>query len=399
MKKGLISDRINQLSESQTILMNQKSRELQDKGVDVVNLTLGEPDFKTPIHIKEAAIDAINNNVTTYPPVAGFPQLKNVICEKLKRDNNLIYEPQQIVVSNGAKHSLANVLQCVVNKGDEVIVPAPFWVSYLELVKLAEGVPVVINAGVKTDFKITPEQLENAITEKTKAVMFNSPSNPTGSVYSKDEVEALCAVLEKYPDVLIISDEIYEKIRFAGNHTSFAECTGMKDRTIIINGVSKAYAMTGWRIGYIAAPAEIAKATSKLQGQYTSGACSIAQMAALSALKESQECVETMKAAFNKRRDLVIELVKDIPGFVVSVPDGAFYIFPDISYYFGKSIGDTKINSSNDLCLYLLTNAHVASVPGSAFGDDNCIRFSYATNEEQLKKAFDRIKIALEKLS
>ncbi|WP_430824946.1 pyridoxal phosphate-dependent aminotransferase [Carboxylicivirga sp. N1Y90] len=399
MEKGLISDRINNLSESQTILMNQKSKELQDNGVDVVNLTLGEPDFNTPKHIKEAAIQAINDNVTTYPPVAGFPQLKKVICEKLKKDNNLVYEPQQIVVSNGAKHSLANVLQCVINKGDEVIVPAPFWVSYLELVKLAEGVPVVVNAGVKNDFKITPEQLESAITPNTKAVMFNSPSNPTGSVYSEKEVEALCVVLEKYPKVLILSDEIYEKIRFSGRHTSFAENAALKDRTIIINGVSKAYAMTGWRIGYIAAPLAIAKATSKLQGQYTSGACSIAQMAALSALKESQDCVEEMTAAFHKRRDLVLDLVKDIPGFEVSVPDGAFYIFPDISHYFGKSIDDIKINSSSDLCLYLLSKAHVASVPGSAFGDDNCIRLSYATSEEQLIKAFDRIKVALAKLS
>ncbi|MCU4175938.1 pyridoxal phosphate-dependent aminotransferase [Marinilabiliaceae bacterium N1Y90] len=379
--------------------MNQKSKELQDNGVDVVNLTLGEPDFNTPKHIKEAAIQAINDNVTTYPPVAGFPQLKKVICEKLKKDNNLVYEPQQIVVSNGAKHSLANVLQCVINKGDEVIVPAPFWVSYLELVKLAEGVPVVVNAGVKNDFKITPEQLESAITPNTKAVMFNSPSNPTGSVYSEKEVEALCVVLEKYPKVLILSDEIYEKIRFSGRHTSFAENAALKDRTIIINGVSKAYAMTGWRIGYIAAPLAIAKATSKLQGQYTSGACSIAQMAALSALKESQDCVEEMTAAFHKRRDLVLDLVKDIPGFEVSVPDGAFYIFPDISHYFGKSIDDIKINSSSDLCLYLLSKAHVASVPGSAFGDDNCIRLSYATSEEQLIKAFDRIKVALAKLS
>nr|WP_321409680.1 pyridoxal phosphate-dependent aminotransferase [uncultured Carboxylicivirga sp.] len=393
-----ISDRINRLSESQTILMNQKSKELQDKGVDVVNLTLGEPDFYTPDHIKDAAIDAVNKNFTKYPPVPGYPALKKVICEKLKMDNGLDYDPAQIVVSNGAKHSLANVLQCLINDGDEVIVPAPYWVSYIDLIKLSEGIPVVIESSVDTDFKITPDQLDKAITAKTKAVMFNSPSNPSGSVYSRAEVEALAEVLKKYPEVLIISDEIYEKINYVGEHAGFAEVDYLKDRTILINGVSKAYAMTGWRIGYIAAPLAVAKATSKLQGQFTSGVCAIAQKAAEAAIGGSQDCVEEMRVAFLKRRDMVLDLVKDIPGFKVSIPDGAFYIFPDLSYYFGKSVNGKVMNGSMDLCLYLLEDAHVASVPGVAFGDDRCIRFSYAASEEQLRIAFERVKNALAEL-
>jgi aspartate aminotransferase len=391
----MISQRINQLSESQTIQMNQKSRELQEKGVDIINLTIGEPDFNTPEHIKEAAIKAIHNNMSHYPPVAGIADLKKAITNKLKGDNQLDYTPDQIVVSAGAKHSLANVLQCVVDKGDEVIIPAPYWVSYVELVKLAEGVPVVIQAGVESAFKITPEQLEASITDKTKAILFNSPSNPTGSVYSKDELAALAKVLEKYPNVLILSDEIYEKINFIGSHAGFAEFASLKERTIVINGVSKGYAMTGWRIGYIAAPTAIAKAVTKLQGQFTSGVCSIAQAASVEAFNGDQNCVEDMRVAFEKRRNLVLDLVKDIPGFKVAIPEGAFYIFPDLSYYFGKSNGDVSINSSTDLSMYLLEKANVASVPGIAFGSENCVRFSYATSEELLTEAFTRVKKAL----
>jgi aspartate aminotransferase len=398
MENLQISDRINRLSESQTILMNQKSKELQDRGVDVVNLTLGEPDFNTPDHVKEAAVKAIGDNLTKYPPVPGYPQLKKVICEKLKKDNGLDYDPSQIVVSGGAKHSLANVLQCLINAGDEVLIPAPYWVSYIDLVKLAEGTPVVIESSVDTDFKITPEQLAKAITPKTKAIMFNSPSNPSGSVYTKAEVQALADVLKMHEQVVVISDEIYEKINYSGSHAGFAEVDFLKDRTVHINGVSKAYAMTGWRIGYIAAPASIAKACTKLQGQFTSGVCSIAQKAAESALGESQDCVEEMRQAFMKRRDMVLELVSDIPGFKVSKPEGAFYIFPDLSYYFGKSYKGQEMKGSGDLCLYLLEVGHVASVPGIAFGDDRCIRFSYAASEDQLRKAFARVKEALAEL-
>ncbi|MBK3516847.1 pyridoxal phosphate-dependent aminotransferase [Carboxylicivirga sp. N1Y132] len=378
--------------------MNQKSRELQDSGVDVINLTLGEPDFNTPEHIKEAAIKAINDNLSHYPPVAGFPALKQAVVDKLAKDNGLEYSPSQIVISAGAKHSLANVLQCIVDAGDEVIIPAPYWVSYIELVKLAEGTPVIIEAGVETKFKITPEQLEASITSKTKAILFNSPSNPTGSIYDADELKALAAVLEKHPHIYIISDEIYEKINFVGKHVGLAEFAPLKERTIVINGASKGYAMTGWRIGYIAAPAEIAKAVTKLQGQYTSGVCSIAQAASIQAFIGDQQCVEDMRVAFNKRRDLVLDNVKDIPGFIVAIPDGAFYIFPDISSYFGKSNGEHVINTSMDMSMYLLEKAHVASVPGSAFGSNNCVRFSYAAADELLVKAFQRVKDALAQL-
>ncbi len=398
MSIEVISKRINQLSESQTIQMNQKSRELQEKGVDVINLTLGEPDFNTPEHVKQAAIDAINNNLSHYPPVAGFPDLKKAIVKKLQNDNDLEYSADQIVVSAGAKHSLANTLQCIINDGDEVIIPTPYWVSYIELVKLAEGKPVLVEAGVETKFKITPDQLEEAITSKTKAIMFNSPSNPTGSIYSYDELQALADVLEKYPQVHIISDEIYEKINFIGKHVGLAEFGSLKDRTIIVNGVSKGYAMTGWRIGYIAAPLAISKAVTKLQGQYTSGVCSIAQAASIQALIGDQQCVEDMRLTFEKRRNLVLDIVKDIPGFIVDIPDGAFYIFPDISAYFGKSANGVTINSSMDMSMYLLEKAHVASVPGSAFGSDKCIRFSYAAADEKLIDGFNRVKTALAQL-
>ncbi|WP_439183479.1 pyridoxal phosphate-dependent aminotransferase [Carboxylicivirga taeanensis] len=399
MSTEVISNRINALSESQTIQMNQKSRELKESGVDVINLTIGEPDFNTPEHIKEAGIKAITNNLSHYPPVAGFPELKKAIANKLATDNGLEYAPEQIVVSAGAKHSLANVLQCIVNKDDEVIIPAPYWVSYIELVKLAEGKPVVVEAGVDTKFKITPEQLEASITPKTKAILFNSPSNPTGSIYSKDELQALAEVLEKYPHVYIISDEIYEKINFVGQHVGLAEFSALKARTIIINGVSKGYAMTGWRIGYIAAPLVIAKAVTKLQGQYTSGVCAIAQAASVEAFNGDQQCVEDMRVAFQKRRDIVLDIVKDIPGFNVAKPDGAFYIFPDISAYFGKSNGTTTINSSMDMCMYLLEKVQVAAVPGSAFGSEQCVRFSYAAAEDLLIQAFNRVKAALAELS
>lgn len=398
MNTAIISKRIKQLSESQTIQMNQKSRELKESGVDVINLTLGEPDFNTPEHIKDAAIEAVRNNVTHYPPVAGFPVLKKAIASKLRKDNDLDYSPEQIVVSNGAKHSLANVLQCVIDHGDEVIIPAPFWVSYLELVKLAEGTPVVVEAGVEQQFKITPKQLEDSITPKTKAILFNSPSNPTGSVYSFEELKAIVEVLEKHPRVFIISDEIYEKINFVGKHVGPAEFASLKERTIVINGVSKGYAMTGWRIGYIAAPLVIAKAVTKLQGQYTSGVCSIAQMAAVQAFDGHQQCVEEMRVAFDKRRALVLDIVNTIPDFNVAVPQGAFYIFPDISAYFGKRNGDTVINTSMDMCMYLLEKVHVASVPGSAFGSENCVRFSYAASDDLLTEAFNRVKDALAQL-
>ncbi|MCU4155731.1 pyridoxal phosphate-dependent aminotransferase [Carboxylicivirga sp. A043] len=378
--------------------MNQKSRELQESGVDVINLTLGEPDFNTPEHIKDAAIKAINDNLSHYPPVAGFPALKQAIADKLEKDNGLSYAANEIVVSGGAKHSLANVLQCIVNAGEEVIIPAPYWVSYIELVKLAEGTPVIVEAGVDTKFKITPQQLEDSITPKTKAILFNSPSNPTGSVYSRDELKALADVLEKYPHVYIISDEIYEKINFVGKHIGLAEFESLKERTIVINGVSKGYAMTGWRIGYIAAPANIVKAVAKLQGQFTSGVCAIAQAASIQAFEGDQQCVEDMRVAFYKRRDLVLDIVKDIPGFKVAVPDGAFYIFPDVSEYFGKSYGKYTINTSMDLCMYLLEDAHVASVPGSAFGSEKCVRFSYATADDKLVEAFNRVKKALAQL-
>lgn len=398
MSTDVVSNRIKSLSESQTIQMNQKSRELQESGVDVINLTLGEPDFNTPQHIKDAAVKAINNNLSHYPPVAGFPDLKKAIVDKLSTDNGLDYRPDQIVVSAGAKHSLANVLQCIIDKEEEVIIPAPYWVSYIELVKLAEGTPVIIDAGVETKFKITAEQLEKSITPNTKAILFNSPSNPTGSVYSYDELKAIAEVLERHPHVYIISDEIYEKINFVGKHVGLAEFSPLKDRTIVINGASKGYAMTGWRIGYIAAPAPIAKAVTKLQGQFTSGVCSIAQAASIQAFAGDQQCVEDMRVAFSKRRDLVLDLVKDIDGFKVAVPEGAFYIFPDISSYFGKSNGDVTINTSMDMSMYLLEKAHVASVPGSAFGSNNCVRFSYAAADDLLIKAFNRVKEALSKL-
>ncbi len=393
-----LSDRIKSLSPSATIAMNQKSRDLQAKGIDVINLSVGEPDFFTPDHIKEAAKKAIDNNFSFYPPVSGFPDLKNGIVEKFKRENNLDFKPEQIMVSCGAKHSLANALMALVGKGDEVIIPAPYWVSYIELVKLCEGTPVVISAGYESSFKITPEQLEKVITPKTKALLLCSPSNPTGAVYSKDELRTLTEVLAKHERIYVISDEIYEHINYIGGHESIAQFDQMKERTVLINGVSKAYAMTGWRIGYMGAPAWIAKACEKLQGQMTTGATTIAQKASVAALTGDQSCVAEMNKAFKRRKDLIVKLVDNIPGIKVYDPDGAFYIFPQIDACFGKSFKGNLIKSSYDLCIYLLENAHIAMVPGEAFGDPDCARISFATSDEKLIEAMKRMKEALLKL-
>lgn len=393
-----ISQRIAALSESQTMAMNQKTKELQSQGVNVINLSVGEPDFFTPDHIKEAAKKAIDENYSFYSPNPGYPELLTAISNKLKRENNLEYTPSQIIVSNGAKHSLANVLMCLINKGDEVIVPAPYWVSYVELVKLAEGKNIIIDTTVEADWKITAEQLEKAITEKTKALIMCSPSNPTGSVYTKAEIENLVKVLEKHPQVFVISDEIYEHINFLSSHVSFAQFASMKERTFVINGVSKCFAMTGWRIGYVAGPLWMTKACNKLQSQFTSNANTIAQRASLAALNGEQNVVEIMRLAFQRRRDIIIKMLKEIPGLKFNIPQGAFYLFPDASYYYGKSEGETKIKNSDDLSLYLLAKGHIATVPGSAFGNDKCIRISYATSDDKLVEAINRLKNALKEL-
>lgn len=389
------------MSVSATLQMTDKSRELKAKGIDVIALSIGEPDFDTPNSVKEAAKTAIDNNLTHYPPVPGLPELRKAICNKLKRDNNLDYEVAQIVVSTGAKHSLANVFMSILNDGDEVIVPAPYWVSYPEMIKLAGGITVAVDAGIDQNFKLKPEQLENAITPKTKAFLFNSPSNPTGSVYSLEELNKIAEVLEKYPDVLIISDEIYELINFVGKHHSLASFPKLKDRVVLINGVSKGFAMTGWRIGYMAAPIEIAKACTKLQGQFTSGASTISQAAAMEAINtsplESAE-LKSMLEQFKDRRDFLIELLKDVQGIKANIPGAAFYLFPDVSYYFGKTDGETKVNNSSDLALYLLEKGHVALVAGDAFGSPEYIRISYATSMENIEEAVKRIKEALGKL-
>lgn len=393
-----VADRIARLSTSATLAMAQKSRELKAQGLDVISLSVGEPDFDTPDFIKEAAKKAIDDNFSHYSPVPGYPVLRQAIVKKLKNDNGLDYAEDQIIVSNGAKHSLANILQAIINPGDEVIVPAPYWVSYIELVKLAEGENVIISTNVDSDFKITPEQLEAAITPKTRAFLFSSPSNPTGSVYTKDELKALVDVFAKYPNIIIISDEIYEYITYGVKHISIAEFPEVHDRVVVVNGVSKAYAMTGYRIGYMAAPLWIAKACNKLQGQYTSGANSVAQIASAEAINSDNSEVKRMVAAFNKRRDLVLDLMADIPGIKTSTPPGAFYVFPDVSSYFGKSDGDTEIKDANDLCLYLLAKKHIACVSGDAFGSPECIRLSYAASEEQLIEAIKRLKDGLAKL-
>lgn len=391
-----LSNRLNALSESETLAMSQKSAELKAQGIDVINLSVGEPDFFTPDHIKQAAKEAVDNNFSFYSPVPGYPALRNAIVAKLKNENGLDYTPAQIVCSGGAKQSVCNAILCLVDKGDEVIIPAPYWVSYVEMVKLAEGTNVIVEAGIEQDFKITPAQLEAAITPKTKALILCSPSNPTGSVYSKEELQALAAVLAKYPNVYVIADEIYEHINYIGKHESIAQFEEIRDRVVIINGVSKAYAMTGWRIGWIAAPLWIAKACNKLQGQYTSGPCSVAQKAAEAAYTGSQQCIADMRAAFERRRNLVLDMLKDIPGLQVNEPKGAFYVFPKCSSFFGKVAHNGKvINDAADLAMYLLEEGHVACVGGGAFGSPECIRMSYATSDENLVKAFTRIKEAL----
>ena len=394
-----LSARLNSLSPSETLAMSQKSNELKAQGFDVINMSVGEPDFFTPDHIKAAAKKAIDDNFSFYSPVPGYTDLRKAIVEKLKRENGLDYSPEQIIVSGGAKQSVCNVLLSIIDSGDEVIVPAPYWVSYVEMVKLAEGTNVVITAGIDRDFKITPSQLEAAITPKTKALILCSPSNPTGSVYSRDELKGLAEVLEKYPNVIIISDEIYEHINYVGTHESIAQFDAIKDRVVVVNGVSKAYAMTGWRIGFIAAPLWIAKACNKLQGQYTSGPSSIAQKASVAAFNGDQTCVAEMRSAFLRRRDLIVKLCKEIPGIKLNVPQGAFYIFPELDYYFGKSAEGRQINDAGDLAMYLLEVGHVAAVGGVAFGAPKCIRLSYATSDENIIEAIRRIKEALAKLN
>lgn len=386
------------LSPSATFAMSQKAADLKATGLDVISLSVGEPDFNTPDHIKEAAKKAIDDNFSFYTAVPGYLSLREAICRKLKRENGLDFTPAQIVVGNGAKQELCDVILSIVNKGEEVLIPVPAWVSYVEMVKIAEGVPVLVYAGPEQKFKVTPEQLEAAITPKTKAVLICSPSNPTGSVYSKEELEGLVKVLAKYPDIIVIADEIYEHITYVGNTVSLASFPELKDRVVVINGVSKAYAMTGWRIGYCAAPLAIAKAVSKLHGQYTSNCSSIAQKAAEAAYDGPQDCVEEMRKAFERRRDLIVGLAKEIPGFNVTVPDGAFYIFPEVSALFGKKAGGKVIANADDLAMYLLEEALVASVSGAAFGAPNCIRFSYATSDEKLVEAMKRVKAAVEKL-
>lgn len=393
-----ISQRIKAMSPSATLAMSQKSNELKAQGVDVINMSVGEPDFSTPEHIKAAAKKAIDDNFTFYTPVPGYLTLRKAICAKLKRENNIEFAPEQIIVSNGAKQSLCNCILSVINPGDEVIIPTPAWVSYVEMVKLAEGKVVTVPATVEQNFKITPEQLEAAITPKTRMVLICSPSNPTGSVYSKAELKAMADVLAKYPDILILADEIYEHINYTGEFNSISQFESVRDRVIIVNGVSKAYAMTGWRVGFLAAPLWVAKANNKLQGQYTSGCSSIAQKAAEEAYNGPQDCVETMRQAFERRRNLIYDRLKEIPGLKVNHPEGAFYIFPEVSSYFGKSDGTRTIGNSNDLAMYLLEVAHVATVDGAAFCAPGYIRLSYATSDDNIREAAKRIAEALGKL-
>lgn len=393
-----LSDRINLISESQTIAMARKSRELKAQGVDIISLSLGEPDFATPEVVKQAAIKAINDNFSYYTHVSGYVELREAIAKKFKRDNNLDYTADDIVVSTGAKQSIANAVLCLINPGDEVIIPAPFWVSYLEILKLAGGVPVIINTSIENDFKITAEELKAHITPKTRMMMFSTPCNPTGSVYSKQELRAIADVVKQHDELYIMSDEIYEHINFVGGHESMAQFSDIKDRVITINGVSKGFAMTGWRGGIMAAPRWIAQACDKMQGQFTSGTCSITQKAMHAAMELPAESTHYMRDAFLKRRNLVLELIKDIPGFKTNVPDGAFYVYPEVSALFGKSHNGFIINNATDLSMYLLDVAHVALVPGAAFGDDKYIRFSYATSEDKLTEALRRMKEAIEKL-
>ncbi|MDL5045460.1 pyridoxal phosphate-dependent aminotransferase [Oscillatoria amoena NRMC-F 0135] len=393
-----IADRVNSFAESQTLGMAKLGRELASKGHKVINLSLGEPDFDTPQHIKEAAIQAIHDNYTHYTPVAGFLDLREAVCSKFSRENNLTFTPDQVVVSTGAKQSLMNVVLSIVNPGDEVVIPAPFWVSYASMVEFAGGKPVLIYAGIEQDFKVTAEQIEAHITPKTKLMMFSSPCNPSGSVYNRAEMEAIAAMLDKYPQVYVVSDEIYEHINYVGKHESLASFENLRERSIVVNGVSKAYAMTGWRIGYIGAPKPIAAACEKLQGQFTSGTNSIAQRAAIAALSQSIEPTLQMCNTFHQRRNLVLELMKNISGFKCNVPDGAFYVFPEVSDYFGKKYENTTIQTATDLSMFILEHAHVTTVTGEAFGCNNNLRLSYAAGEADLKEAFTKIEQALAKL-
>lgn len=393
-----LSNRLQRLAPSATLAMSQKSSEMKAQGIDVINMSVGEPDFNTPDLIKEAAKKAIDDNYSTYSPVPGYADLRKAIVEKLKRENNLEYSINEVLTSNGAKQSVCNTVMALVDDGDEVIIPTPYWVSYPQMVLLAGGVPVYVEAGFDQNFKMTPEQLEAAITPKTRLIILCSPSNPTGSVYSKEELEGLANVIKRHEDLFVLADEIYEHINYVGKHESIAQFEGMKERTIIVNGVSKAYAMTGWRIGYIAAPEWIVKGCNKLQGQYTSGPCSVSQKAAEFAYTADQSCVEEMRLAFERRRNLIVELAKDIPGLEVNVPEGAFYLFPKCSSFYGKSNGETTINNSTDLAMYLLEKGHVATVGGDAFGDSECFRMSYATSDENIIEAMSRIKNALAEL-
>jgi len=396
---GNLSDRVNRLSESATLAMTRKSRELQAAGVDVINLSIGEPDFDTPEVVKEAGIKAIRDNITHYPPVPGFPELRTAIADKLKRDNNLDYSPDQIVVSTGAKQSIANVVLSLVNPGDEVLLPSPYWVSYIELVKMAEGVPVLLSASIENDFKVTAEELDGAITDKTKLIMFSSPCNPSGSSYSSEELESIAGVVASHEDLYVIADEIYEHIIFEGTHASLGSFKNVTDRVITVNGVSKGFAMTGWRIGYIGAPDWIVRACIKIQGQFTSGASTISQKAAEAAMKMDKASTMAMRDIFLTRRNLLLELLKDIPGLTTNVPKGAFYVFPNISSYLGKKFGKETIDSASDLCMYLLNEAHVALVTGEAFGEPDYIRISYACTEDTIRESVNRITIALTKLN
>lgn len=393
-----LSDCLKRLSPSATLAMSQKSNEMKANGVDVINMSVGEPDFNTPDHIKEAAKKAVDDNFSRYSPVPGYVDLRKAIVEKLKNENQLEYGVTEISVSNGAKQCVCNAVLALVNPDEEVIIPAPYWVSYPEMVEIAGGKSVYIDTDLSTNFKITPEQLENAITEKTRMLILCSPSNPTGSVYSKDELEALAEVIKKHENLYVVSDEIYEHISYIGNHESIAQFQGMRERTIIINGVSKAYAMTGWRIGFLAAPEWIAKGCNKLQGQYTSGPCSVSQKAAEAAYTGSQQCVEDMRLVFERRRNLIVKLAKDIPGLEVNVPEGAFYLFPKCSSFFGKEYGKYKISNSTDFAMYLLEEGHVATVSGDAFGAPDYFRMSYATDDKTITEALNRIKVALAKL-
>lgn len=396
---GQLSNRLQRLAPSATLAMSQKSAEMKAQGIDVINMSVGEPDFNTPDHIKEAAKEAVDQNYSRYSPVPGYPELRKAIVKKLKQENGLDYTPAEILVSNGAKQSVCNTVMALVNPGEEVIIPAPYWVSYPQMALLAGGKPVVVEATFEQDFKMTPQQLEAAITPQTRLLILCSPSNPTGSVYNKEELRALADVILKHDDLYVLADEIYEHINYVGRHESIAQFPGMKERTIVVNGVSKAYAMTGWRIGYIAAPEWIVKGCNKLQGQYTSGPCSVSQKAAQAAYEESQQCVEDMRQAFERRRDLIVSLAKDIPGLEVNVPQGAFYLFPKCASFYGSTTPDGQvIQNSTDLAMYLLQEAHVATVGGDAFGDPACFRMSYATSDDNIREAMRRIKEGLAKL-